>query len=162
MKKIVIILLLAAWLLAGCTPAAGAAAATAAFCPNPMDIVRGFYDANDAGKLDASLAYLTDDVVLVSWAEGANGHHMSAKFTVGKDQISAVLGLPGLRRAQISPDLPNYTMAEMQAAGNVITFVLNPDRKHPDGRPYNPYRVEILLKGCKIEIIKVVERVTWL
>jgi hypothetical protein len=47
-------------------------------------------------------------------------------------------------------------------AGKEVRLRLNADRKHANGRLYNPYKVEAFLSGCKIEILKVVELVTWL
>src|SRR5512137_3200458 len=75
-------------------------------CPDEASIVKTFYDANDASKFDASLALLADDATLDSWAQGINGHHMSLKHLVGKEQIRAVLGDPGLRHISSQADGP--------------------------------------------------------
>jgi hypothetical protein len=58
--------------------------------------------------------------------------------------------------------LPNYREEKRRQTGNVLRFDLTPDRIRPNGRPFNPYSVELVLSGCQIEIIKVIERVTWL
>ena len=131
-------------------------------CPDPASIVKTFYDANDASQFEASLALLADDATLDSWAQGINGHHMIQKHLVGKEQIRAVLGNPGLRRISDQPDHPIFHEADVQVSGNKVTFALQPDRAHPNGRPYNPYTVEIVFEGCKIKSLTVIERVMWL
>jgi len=73
-------------------------------CRDPWTIADEFYRANDAGDFDASLELLTDDVVVVTWAQEANGYHMSARFAVGKNQVLEWLGEPGLRQVAINPD----------------------------------------------------------
>jgi len=155
-------------LLVGCSVAQAQSGAvadvtpTSAGCPDPASIVKAFYDANDAAQFDASLALLADDATLDSWAQGINGHHMVQKHLVGKDQIRAVLGNPGLRRNSDQPNSPIYHETGLQVSGNKVTFGLEPDRAHPDGRPYNPYTVEIVFEGCKIKSLTVIERVMWL
>jgi len=146
--------------LAGCTRA-GLPGSTAA-CRDLAQVAEAFYDANDDSRFEDSLALLTQDVAMVTWAEGANGHHMIANFTVGKDQILEYLPNPGLSRTARQPDRPNYRPDEMRVDGKTVTFMLWPDRKRPDGRSFNPYAVKMVFSGCQIEIIKVVERVTWL
>ena len=131
-------------------------------CPDLTKVVEAFYAANDASQFDASLQYLSDDIAVVTWAEGANGHHMIFSSTVGKDQIKEFLARPGLKRTASQPGLPNYTMQALQQAGVKVSFKLMPDRLHPDQRPYNPFEVEAFFSGCQIEVLKVVERVTWL
>jgi hypothetical protein len=125
-------------------------------------IADGFLAANDKGNLDESLSYMTDDVALVYWAEGANGHHVNYDFAVGPENVKEFLGQAGLRTQALGPDLPNFTQEELQVTGSKVTFKLMPDRIRPNGRPYNHYVVELVFSGCKIEIIKLVERVTWL
>jgi hypothetical protein len=155
-------------LLASCNVAKAQPRATAdvtpmpADCPDPAPIVKAFYDANDASQFDASLALLADDATLDSWAQGINGHHMIQKHLVGKEQIRAVLGNPGLRRISDQPDRPIFHETDLQVSGNKVTFALQPDRVHPNGRPYNPYTVEIVFEGCKIKSLTVIERVMWL
>lgn len=131
-------------------------------CRDPWKVVEEFYKANDAGDFEASLELLTDDVVLVTWAEGANGYHMSARFTVGKNQILEWLGEPGLRRVAVNSERPNFEEANQRSVGNTLRFELMPDRLRENGRPFNHYSVELVFNGCQIEMIKLVERVTWL
>jgi ketosteroid isomerase-like protein len=155
-------------LLVGCSAAQAQSGAhadvtpTPVDCPDPASIVKAFYDANNAAQFDASLALLADDATLDSWAQGINGHHMIEKHLVGKDQIRAVLGNPGLRRNSDQPNSPIYHETGLQVSGNKVDFALEPDRAHPDGRPYNPYAVEIVFEGCKIKSLTVIERVMWL
>jgi hypothetical protein len=145
--------------LAGCAPGP---VSSGGICQSMPAIAKAFYDANDAGQTDTSLSYLTEDVSLVFWAEGTNGHHVSQKFAVGKDQVALHLSEPGFRRTATQAGGPNFCETEISPVGNKLTFKLVPDRLHPNGRTYNPYVVELVFNRCKIEIIKVVERVTWL
>jgi hypothetical protein len=131
-------------------------------CPDLRKVVEAFYAANDASQFATSLQYLTDDVALVTWAEGANGHHMIFSSTVGKNQIQEFLGRPGLKRTADQPDQPNFSIQEVQLSAGKMSFKLVPDRLDPENRPYNPYKVEVFFSGCQIEILKVVERITWL
>jgi len=132
-------------------------------CSDIQSVVEAFYAANDASQFTTSMQYLTDDISLVTWAEGANGYHVSAHFAVGKNQVLAFLGKPGLKRTSSGPNLPNYTMQEIQIVPSKMTFKLMADRLHPNStRPYNHYLVEVFFSGCKIELLKVVERVIWL
>lgn len=131
-------------------------------CPDIQNVVEAFYASNDAAQYTQSLQYLTDDISLVTWAEGANGYHVSAKFAVGKNQILPFLEKPGLKRDINQPNWTNYTLQVVQVSEGKMTFKLMPDRLHPNGRPYNHYLVEAFFSGCKIELLKVVERVTWL
>ncbi len=155
-------------LLASCSVAQAQQKAAADVTPMPAEcsdaaaIVKTFYDANDASKFDTSLALLADDATLDSWAQGINGHHMTTKHLVGKEQIRAVLGDPGLRHLSSQPDGPIFHETGLQVSGNKVTFALEPDRAHPNGRPYNPYTVEIVFEGCKIKSLTVIERVMWL
>jgi hypothetical protein len=144
------------------TDSAGSASATATPCANPVQVIDSLYAADDADQYNQSVSYLTDDVSLVFWAEGVNGRHMTAAFAVGKDQIQDFLKKPGMRTKAAGPNLPNFTRDRLVASPTKVAFMLEPDRKHPDGTPYNPYSVEVFFNGCKIELIKLVERVTWL
>ncbi len=155
--------------LAGCSvaqaqqkAAADATTLLPAECPDAASIVKTFYDANDTSKFDTSLALLADDATLDSWAQGINGHHMSLKHLAGKEQIRTALGNSGLRHVSSQPDGPIFHETDFQVSGNKVTFALEPDRAHPDGRPYNPYTVEIVFDGCKIKSLTVIERVMWL
>jgi hypothetical protein len=170
MKKAVQIIAWASLIvsLAGCSVAqaqqkvAAGVTPMPADCPDPASIVKTFYDANDASHFDASLALLADDATLDSWAQGINGHHMAQKHLVGKEQMRAVLGNSGLRHISDQPNGPIFHEAGLQVSGNKVTFALEPDRAHPNGRPYNPYTVEIVFAGCKIKSLTVIERIMWL
>jgi hypothetical protein len=146
--------------LAGCARA-GVSGSTAE-CRDLARAAEAFYQANDDSRFDDSLALLTQDVVKVRWAEGANGHHMAANFTVGKDQILDHLSTEGLTRTARNAERPNFEVDELQVEGQTVAFILWPDRARPDGRPFNHYVVKLVFSGCQIELIKVVERVTWL
>lgn len=161
---VVAFLILSALLAAGCIglPGGGPAALEGELCADPWAAVEAFYAANDAGDFDAALDLLSDDPALIAWAQGANGYHMSAHFAVGKGQIRERLGDDGLRIAVNHPERPNFSIQDRQAEGNTLRFELLPDRLRPDGRPFNHFAVEMVFKGCKIDIIKLVERVTWL
>jgi len=147
--------------LTSCSAVKSVDASTSSPCPDLMQLVNAFYAANDASLLVPSLSYLTEDVIMVFWAEGINGHHMGLNEIVGKDQIVAHLNDPGLHLKARGPNLPNFKMDHIRQAGNQIIFNLTPDRTHADGRPYDPYVVEMVFLGCRIEIIKIVERITW-
>ncbi len=155
-------------LLASCSVAQAQQQVTADVTPTPANcsdlasIVKAFYEDNDASQFDASLALLADDATLDSWAQGINGHHMTTKHLVGKEQIRAVLGNPGLRHISDQPNGPVFHETDLQVSGNKVTFALEPDRAHPNGRPYNPYAVTIVFEGCKIKSLTVIERVMWL
>ena len=130
-------------------------------CPDPMAIIKAFYDSNDASQFDASLAFLAADVTLSSWAEGVNGRHWQEKHLTGKEQIRTVLGNRGLRRTTGQPDAPIFHETEAGVSGDQVTFMLRPDRPSPDGRPYNPYKVAVVLDGCKIMSLTVIEFISW-
>lgn len=131
-------------------------------CPDPMAIMRAFYDANDASQFEKSLGFFADDASLSTWAEGVNGHHMREEHRTGKAQIGPALGDLGLRRISERPDGPIYHETRVQVAGDHVTFVLEPDRKRPNGKPYNPFRVDAVFTGCKIKSLTVIDLVTWL
>ena len=130
-------------------------------CPDPMAIIRAFYDSNDASQFDASFAFLTADATLSFWAEGVNGRHWQEKHLTGKEQIRTVLGNRGLRRTSGQPDAPIFHETEARVSGDQVTFMLRPDRQSPDGRPYNPYGVEAVFHGCKIKSLTVIEFISW-
>jgi hypothetical protein len=130
-------------------------------CPDPMAIIKAFYDSNDASQFDASFAFLTTDATLSSWAEGVNGRHWQEKHLTGKEQIRTVLGNRGLRRTSGQPDAPIFHETEAKISGDQVTFILRPDRLSPDGRPYNPYKVEVIFLGCKIKSLTVIEFISW-
>ena len=153
-------------LAAGCGPAAAtpgapsAVTATLGACADPLSVVHAFYDANDAGQWSTSLALLTDDVTLASWAEGMNGHHMTERHLSGKDQIRSALSNPGLRRGAGQPGGPVFHETEFSVSGDMVVFMLRPDRVRPNGRVYNPYRLELVFVGCQIKSLTVIEIVS--
>jgi hypothetical protein len=130
-------------------------------CADQEKIITAFYDANQAGDFNKSLTYLTDDVVLISWAEGMNGRHLDQKSAVGKDYIGEYLGMDGLRWGSGRDPALRFKIEGLQKTGNQVFFRLMPDRLRPNGRQYNPYAVEIIFRGCQIELIKITERITW-
>jgi hypothetical protein len=158
-----ILLLSLLFFLTGCLPAnpSSQLPALAPLCTTQMEVINAFFDANDAQNYGAALGYLTDDAVVIFWAEGINGHHMGLKLAAGPDQIRPLLAQDGLRRNTGSTDQPNFKIEGVQQTGNQVFLKLTPDPTHPDGRPYDPYVLEMIFKGCKIDIIKLVERVTW-
>ena len=131
-------------------------------CPDLLAVVKAFFDANDAGRLDAGLAFLMDDATLASWAEGVNGYHMTERHLTGKAEIRGALGKPGLRRTTGRPNDPIYKETEAKVSGDTVKFILRPDRLRPSGKPYHPYQVELRFAGCKIKALTVVELITWL
>jgi hypothetical protein len=137
-------------------------ATPAAPCPDPLAAVKAFYDANDAGQFDASLAFLTDDATLPSWSEGVNGYHMRERHLTGKAEIRKALGDPGLRRTTGRPEDPVYKETEAQTSGDSVRFTLRTDRLRPNGKPYHPYQMDVRFAGCKIRALTVIELVTWL
>ncbi len=161
-QRFLLVLCLLVPFLAGCKQAASVPPGGIASCSDPYKVVESFYTDNDSGDYQKSLDLLDDDVVLVAWAEGANGHHMTSIYRVGKDNVAQELGDPGLRRAAASAGQPNFKEQNLQVMGNIVHFELMPDRLRDNGRPYNSYTVEIVFTGCKIDMLKVIERVTWL
>jgi hypothetical protein len=130
-------------------------------CPDPMGIIKAFYDSNDASQYDASLELLTADATFSSWAEGVNGRHWQEKHLTGKEQIRTVLSKRGLRRTSDQPDTPIFHETEARIIGDQVTFMLRADRLSPDGRLYNPYKVETVFLGCKIKSLTVIEFISW-
>ncbi len=126
-----------------------------------MAVIRAFYDSNDASQFDASLAFLTADAAVSSWAEGENGRHWQETHVSGRDQIRAVLANRGFRRASGQPDAPIFHETEAKVAGDRVTFMLRPDRLSPKGRSYNPYNVDAVFVGCKMRSLQVIEFISW-
>lgn len=131
-------------------------------CPDPMAIMKVFYDANDASRFDVSLGLFAENATLSSWAEGINGHHMRERHLTGKTQIRSALGDQGLRRTSDRPDGPIYQVTRAKVSGDHVSFMLEPDRQRPNGKAYNPFRVEAVFEGCKIKSLTVIDSVTWL
>jgi hypothetical protein len=148
------------------SPTAQPAAATEAVqsssaCPDLLKTTQEFYTANAAGQWQTALSYFTEDVIMVFWAEGINGHHMGQKVVIGKEQMRDALHDPGLILSSSDPDQPVFKIEHVVQTGKQLMFNLTPDRTHADGRPYDPYVVELIFSGCRIDIIKITERITW-
>ena len=107
----------------------------------------------------------TTDATFATWATGVNGHMMVRRHLAGKQQIRGFLPegrglrwrLPGA-----GTDGPVYRQAKVSVTGNTVRFVLEPDRRRPDGREYNYFSVEAVLAGCLIRSLTVIEQITWL
>jgi len=130
-----------------------------------MAVVTAFYDSNDAGLFDASMKYLADDIVFASWASGVQGYVMVPRHLKGKQQLRRFLpeGRGLSRRLPGSPpDGPVYRVTRVHVTGDDATFMLEPDRIRPNGRPYNPFSVEAVIDGCRIKSLTIIEQVTWL
>lgn len=136
-----------------------------ASCADPLAVVRAFYDSNDARKFDASARYLADDVKFDTWATGVNGYVMAQRHLRGKEAFRRYLGeARGVRRhlPDAAADGPVYRETRVSVSGDTVQFMLEPDRKRPNGREYNPFSIEAVLDGCRIKSLTVIERVTWL
>ncbi len=131
-------------------------------CPNAMDIIKAFYDANTASQYDTSLTYLTPDATLTTWAEGVEGRHWRETTLTGPEQIRASLGNLGLRRTSTTGQ-PDAIWHETEAvlSGNQVNFMMRPDRLGVRGKPHNPYQVKAVFEGCKIKSLTVVEFIPW-
>ena len=150
---------------AAAAAAAAAQAAAAGGCADPMAVVRAFYAANDARQFDKSAGFLADDVVFDTWATGVNGYIMAKRHRSGRAALRAFL--PEARGVRYRlpdspPDGPVFHETKVSVNGGIVQFMLEPDRKRPNGRLYNPYSVEVVLEGCRIKTLTVIERVTWL
>ncbi len=146
-------------------PAQQGTAGSAAPCADPLAVVRAFYWHNDALRFDQSAALLTADAALETWATGVNGHVMARRRLEGRKRIAAFLkegrglsySLPGS-----PPDGPVYAETRIQVGAGAVRFMLEPDRKRPNGRLYPSFSVEAILDGCRIRFLTVIEQVTWL
>jgi hypothetical protein len=99
------------------------------------------------------------------WATGVNGYIMAKRHLEGRSEIRRHLAdARGLRRhLPDSPaDGPRYYADRITVVGNTVQLMLEPDRKRPNGKQYNPFSVEAVLDGCLIASLTVIERVTWL
>jgi hypothetical protein len=144
---------------------AQASATAAGGCADPLAVVRAFYAANDAQQFNKSAAFLAEDVVFDTWATGVNGYIMAKRHRSGRaalrDYLPEARGLRH-RLPDSPPDGPIFRETRMGVKGNIVQFMLEPDRMRTNGRPYNPYSVEAVLDGCRIKTLTVIERVTWL
>jgi hypothetical protein len=134
-------------------------------CPDPLAVLRRFYDSNDALRFEESALLFADDADFATWATGVNGHIMAERHLKGRMKIRGFLpNGRGLRRRlpDAPPDGPVYSETRIQVTGSTVRFMLEPDRKRPNGRLYNPFSVEAVLDGCRIKSLTVIEQVTWL
>ena len=148
-----------------CGEAQAAGSSAAAGCADPAAVVRAFYQSNDAQRFDASARFLAEDVKFDTWATGVNGYTMAPRHLKGKKALRAWLPeARGLRHRlpDSPPDGPVYSETRLTVSGSTVDFMLVPDRKRPNGREYNPFSVEVVLDGCKVKTLTVIERVTWL
>jgi hypothetical protein len=146
--------------------AAAAGAQTAgAGCADPMSVVRAFYAANDARQFNKGAGFLAEDVVFDTYATGVNGYIMAKRHRVGRvalrDYLPEARGVRHLL-PDSPPDGPIFHETKLSVNGATVRFMLEPDRKRPNGRLYNPYSVEVVLEGCRIKTLTVIELVTWL
>ena len=134
-------------------------------CPDPTAVVRSFYDATDALRFPEGMKYFTDDATFDTWATGVNGYIMAKRHLKGKKEIGAFLkNGRGLRHRlpDSPPDGPVYHETRLSVSGSTVRFMLEPDRKRPNGKQYNPFSIEVTLDGCRIASLTVIEQVTWL
>ena len=141
------------------------AGSAAAPCADPVAVLKAFYDLNDARHFEASAAYLADDALFATWATGIQGYIMVKRSLNGKSAIRKFL--PDARGVRWHlPDSPSdgpiYQLTVISVSGDTVQFMLVPDRKRPNGRSYNPFKVEARVSACRIESLTVVEEVTWL
>jgi hypothetical protein len=164
-RKILIAILLVAAVALSHSAGAQTSGAGSVACADPMAVVRSFYDANDAAHFAASMKYLTDDVAFDTWATGVNGHIMVQRHLSGKKALRAFLPQGrGLSRKlpDSPPDGPVYHETRIVISRNRVRFMLEPDRMRPNGKPYNPFTIEAVLSGCRIQSLTVIEQITWL
>ena len=134
-------------------------------CSDPMAVMRSFYQATDSHRFAEGMKYFTDDATFDTWATGVQGYIMAKRHLAGKKQIGAYLkDARGLRHRlpDSPPDGPIYHETRLSASGSAVQFMLEPDRKRPNGREYNPFTIEVTFDGCRIKSLTVIERVTWL
>jgi hypothetical protein len=145
--------------------AQSAGTTTTAPCSDPMAVMTAFYDSNDAGRFDASMKYVADDVAFATWATGVNGRMMVLRHLKGKTALRSFLGQSrGLRRRlpDSPPDGPMYHENRVSVSRNEVKFMLEPDRKRPNGELYDYFSVDAILDGCRIKSLTVIEQITWL
>jgi hypothetical protein len=164
MKQIPAIALFLSFALSASAQSSGTAAATAP-CSDPMAVMKAFYDSNDAGRFDASMKYVADDVAFATWATGVNGRMMVLRHLKGKTALRSFLGQGrGLRRRlpDSPPDGPRYRENRVSVSRNEVKFMLEPDRKRSNGELYDYFSVDAILDGCRIKSLTVIEQITWL
>lgn len=173
MRRVLLYLVWAGLILAitGCTKTAspsGATPVTAAPTPSitppcldMLAVVKAFLDANDAERYDESLTYLTPDVAYANWAEGVNGRHWQEKHLSGREALRPLLGERGLRHIFNQPYAPDFHEGKPTILDGRVSFMLQPDRVSPSGRPYNPYQIQAEFDGCKIKSLTVIEFISW-
>lgn len=130
-------------------------------CPDPMAVLRAFYDANNADRPDVSLALLTSEAVVATWAEGVNGRHWQERHLIGRDEIRPILSTLGFRTTSGAAGAPIFRETEVRGTADHVSFMLRPDRLAPDGRQHNPYKVDVTFDGCSISSLTVVEIISW-
>ncbi len=161
----IIVLVAAAFAAAAMAGAQTAQAAGPGGCADPLAVVRAFYAANDAQQFDKSAGFLADGVTFDTWATGINGYIVARRHRSGRTALRDFLPeARGVRHRlpDAPPDGPVYHETKLSVSGNTVQFMLEPDRKRPNGRLYNPFSVEVVLDGCRIRTLTVIERVTWL
>ena len=151
--------------------AAGAAAAQEAnpgsggSCADPLAVLRAFYNSNDARRYDESAKLVAGDVAFATWASGVNGRQMMLRHLNGKSALRRYLSQGrGLSRRlpDSPPDGPVYHENRITVSGNEVKFMLEPDRRRPNGGLYNYFSVDAVLDGCRIKSLTVIEQITWL
>jgi hypothetical protein len=134
-------------------------------CSDPIAVLKTFYDLNDAHHFDASAAYLADDALFATWATGVQGYVMVKRSLNGKAAIRKYLAAArgvGWHLPDSPSDGPIYHLTRTSVRGDIVQFMLVPDRKRPSGRSYNPFKVEARVSACRIVSLTVIEEVTWL
>lgn len=89
-----------------------------------------------------------------------NGRNWQEKQLTGIEEIRVVLKNRGLSRISEDPNAPVFHEEEVEIIGDRITFYFRPDRVSSNGRPYYPYKVEMVFEGCKIRSLMVVEYIS--
>ena len=134
-------------------------------CSDPMTVMKSLYDDTDGLRFAAAMSHFAQGATFDTWATGVNGYIMAKRHLEGKKQIAGFLReARGLRRRlpDSPPDGPVYHETRISVSGSTVSFMLEPDRKRPNGRLYNPFSIEATLDGCRIVSLTVIERVTWL
>jgi len=127
-----------------------------------LAIVEAFYDLIDAGQTDDALSLLTDNCEVALWAEGINGRHWQERHFVGKEQIRPALGGRGLHLRTDSLDSPIYVITEVKLDDPKVMYRLRPDRRSPDGRPYDPFTVRAEIEDGRIRTLAIAEFLAYL